>query len=108
VYAVEPNTGLGGWTWYTGSAGWMYRLVLESLLGLRLKVDRLLVAPCVPAGWPGFTVRYRYRATLYVLVAAPAAEGVARGRLVLDGVVLEQPWLPLVDDGMEHAVQIAY
>jgi len=65
VYAVSPHTGRGGWTWYTGSAAWMYRLIVESLLGLKLEVDRLHVAPCLPADWWGFTVHYRYRETLY-------------------------------------------
>src|SRR3990172_9609023 len=65
VYAVAPHTGRGGWTWYTGSAGWMYRLILESLLGLRLAVDKLNFAPCLPIGWQAFQVHYRYRETLY-------------------------------------------
>ena len=63
VYAAAPHTGRGGWTWYTGSAGWMYRLALESLLGLRLEGDKLRLAPCLPASWPGFKLRYRYRDT---------------------------------------------
>ena len=54
VYALSPHTGRGGWTWYTGSAGWMYRLITESLLGLRLEVDQLHFEPCLPAGWEGF------------------------------------------------------
>ena len=65
VYALSPHTGRGGWTWYTGSAGWMYRLIVESLLGLRLEVDKLRVAPCLPADWKEFTFHYRYRETLY-------------------------------------------
>ena len=69
VYSVAPHTGRGGWTWYTGSAGWMYRLIVESLLGLSLHVDddgaRLLVRPCLPAGWPGYHVDYRFRETTY-------------------------------------------
>ena len=56
VYALAPHTGRGGWSWYTGSAGWMYRLLLESLLGLRLEGERLHVAPCLPAEWPGFAI----------------------------------------------------
>ena len=61
VYALSPHTGRGGWTWYTGSAGWMYRLIVESLLGLRLEVDTLHITPCLPASWKGFTLHYRYR-----------------------------------------------
>ena len=63
VYAVSPHTGRGGWTWYTGSAGWMYRFIMESLLGLKLEVDRLRFAPCLPAEWKSFKVHYRYRET---------------------------------------------
>ena len=65
VYALAPHTGRGGWSWYTGSAGWLYRLLLESLLGLRLEGNVLHVAPCLPAEWPGCTIRYRYRTTVY-------------------------------------------
>ncbi len=65
VYAVPPHTGRGGWTWYTGSAAWMYRLIVESLLGLRLEVDKLRFAPCLPADWKGFKMHYRYRETVY-------------------------------------------
>ena len=68
VYAAPPHTGRGGWTWYTGSAGWMYRLAIESLLGLTLEGDKLRLAPCLPANWPGFKLRYRYRDTLYRIV----------------------------------------
>ena len=61
VYGVAPHAGRGGWTWYTGSAGWMYRLIIESLLGLRLQVDKLRFTPCLPpdAGWRGAVVRLR-------------------------------------------------
>src|SRR4029078_1445625 len=65
VYANPQHAGRGGWTWYTGAAGWVYRLITESLLGLRLEVDRLAVTPLLPAGWPGFDVHYRYRDTIY-------------------------------------------
>ncbi|HEU4793556.1 MAG TPA: protein ndvB, partial [Nitrolancea sp.] len=65
VYALSPHTGRGGWTWYTGSAGWMYRLIVESLLGLRLEVDALSFAPCIPADWTEFKVHYRDRETVY-------------------------------------------
>src|SRR6185436_2227622 len=65
VYAIPPHTGRGGWTWYTGSAGWMYRLIMESLLGLRLEVDKLRFAPCLPAHWPSYKIHYRYRETNY-------------------------------------------
>jgi len=64
VYAVPPHTGRGGWSWYTGLAGWMYRLILESLLGLRLEADKLHFTPCFNADWPESKIHYRYRETL--------------------------------------------
>lgn len=67
VYAVEPHVGRGGWSWYTGSSGWMYRLLLESLLGLSRQGDKLLLAPRLPAAWPGFTLHYRHGSSTYIL-----------------------------------------
>jgi cyclic beta-1,2-glucan synthetase len=102
VYAVTPHTGRGGWTWYTGSAGWMYRLIVESLLGLRLEVDKLHVAPCLPAHWPGYKVHYRYRETVYhIAVVQLGAAG-----LNVDGVELDGLAIPLVDDHREHTVEV--
>ncbi len=107
VYAVTPHTGRGGWSWYTGSAGWMYRLVVESLLGLRLETDRLYVTPCLPAHWHGLTIHYRYRETVYhVAIAQIAAGEDQRGGVTLDGVELDGQAIPLVDDRREHAVAV--
>ena len=109
VYSVEPHVGRGGWSWYTGSAGWMYRLVVESLLGLRLEVNaagaRLVVAPCLPHGWAGHTVRYRWRNTVHSIEVALAADGEAEAT-TLDGVALDGPAIPLVDDRQEHRVTV--
>jgi cellobiose phosphorylase len=106
VYALSPHTGRGGWTWYTGSAGWMYRLIVESLLGLRLEVDKLRFAPCLPAHWEGFKVHYRYRETVYhiVVLQTPAASGGMK--LTVDGVERNDDAIPLVDDRQEHAVEV--
>ncbi len=104
VYASASHLGRGGWTWYTGSAAWMYRLVLESLLGITIAGDRLRIAPCVPADWKGFTVFYRYRETVYrIEVGLGPPGGVTR--LKVDGVELEGGVVPLVDDGKEHRVE---
>jgi cellobiose phosphorylase len=108
VYAVAPHTGRGGWTWYTGSAGWMYRLIMESLLGLRLTAasgsSRLHLAPCLPADWPGFTLHYRYRETMYRIVvrqgALPGAE------VAVDGILQADLTIPLVDDRRDHQVEV--
>jgi cyclic beta-1,2-glucan synthetase len=103
VYALPPHIGRGGWTWYTGSAGWMYRLITESLLGLRLKVDELHFDPCLPAGWGGFKMHYRYRETVYhiniVQSSGPAS-------LTIDGEARVGSAIPLVDDRRDHTVEL--
>jgi cyclic beta-1,2-glucan synthetase len=103
VYARPPYTGRGGWTWYTGSAGWMYQAILESLLGLKLRVDRLTLTPRWPAGWNAFQVHYRYRETVYHLNVTRAAPGNAR--VTVDGVEQGEPLLHLRDDRREHWVE---
>jgi cellobiose phosphorylase len=105
VYAVAPHTGRGGWTWYTGSAAWMYRLIVESLLGLRLVVDKLYIEPCLPADWEGFTVHYRYRETTYHIKVVQGHAGKDNGRLTVDGMVQPEPAIPLMDDHREHFVE---
>ncbi|HEX9119403.1 MAG TPA: glycosyl hydrolase family 65 protein, partial [Terriglobales bacterium] len=106
VYALSPHIGRGGWTWYTGSAGWMYRLILESLLGLRLEVDKLRFAPCLPADWQRFKLHYRYRETVYhITVTQPRDAESAKG-VTVDGVQQEDTAIPLVDDGQEHTVEV--
>jgi cyclic beta-1,2-glucan synthetase len=97
VYAAAPHTGRGGWTWYTGSAGWMYRLAVESLLGLRLEGDKLRLAPCLPASWPGFKLRYRYRDTVYRIAVVHDESG---------SVEHSDHVIPLVDDRVEHRVEV--
>ncbi len=84
VYAVSPHTGRGGWTWYTGSAGWMYRLILESLLGLRREGDRLRFTPCLPGDWEAFSVHYRYGETVYHINVLQRGGGSAAG-VTVDG-----------------------
>jgi cyclic beta-1,2-glucan synthetase len=110
VYALAPHVGRGGWSWYTGSSGWMYRLVLESLLGLRLDGARLHLAPCVPAGWQGFKIHYRYRETPYhIAVSQARVDGEAAGRVtsvMVDGVEQHDKTIPLVDDRRDHSVAV--
>ena len=96
VYAVAPHTGRGGWTWYTGSAGWMYRLAIESLLGIRREGTQLRIDPRLPAGWPGFRFSYRYGGTTYRVAVVVGDGPVAPGGTTL----------ALVDDGGEHAVEV--
>jgi cellobiose phosphorylase len=110
VYAVAPHTGRGGWTWYTGSAGWMYRLIVESLLGLRLEVDKLYFAPCLPADWKGFTLHYRYRETVYHIVVSQTRADedakIGETRVTVDGVERHDKAIPLVDDRQDHTVEV--
>ncbi len=107
IYAVPPHTGRGGWTWYTGAAGWMYRLTVETLLGLHLEVDQLRLVPCIPPHWPAYKVRYRFRETLYHLtIRNPGEPGAREQRITLDGVVIEGTTIPLVDDRQDHQVEV--
>ena len=105
VYAVSPHVGRGGWTWYTGSAGWMYRLILESLLGLRLEVDKLHFAPCLPADWESFKIHYRYRETVYHITVLQTHDSSAAG-LIVDGVEQHDSAIALRDDRQEHSVEV--
>jgi cellobiose phosphorylase len=105
VYAVAPHVGRGGWTWYTGSAGWMYRLIVESLLGLHREGDRLRLAPRLPAAWPGVALRYRYRDTVYRIDVRHAAKG-EPARFTVDGIAQDERVVALRDDGRTHAVAL--
>ncbi len=106
VYAIAPHTGRGGWTWYTGSAGWLYRLITESLLGIHREGARLRFAPCLPADWPGYTLDYRFGATRYQ-VSVRQSDGVSAAvRVHLDGRVQGTPCIALVDDGVDHRVEV--
>ena len=132
VYALPPHTGRGGWTWYTGSAGWMYRLIVESLLGLRLEVDKLRFAPCLPRGLEGVQAplpvsrdRLSHRGGanarrgggtrmtagegISVLAGVPVSAGTTantRMTVTVDGVEQGDQAIPLVDDRQEHSVEV--
>ncbi len=109
VYSVEPHAGRGGWTWYTGSAGWMYRAAVEWMLGLSVEAQRLRLTPCIPAWWPGFQIDYRHGSTRYIITVRnpdSVCHGVVHAEL--DGRALA-PGLPdidLVDDGKVHRVAV--
>jgi cyclic beta-1,2-glucan synthetase len=108
VYAVPPHTGRGGWTWYTGSAGWMYRAALEYILGFKLNGDRLRIEPCIPRGWREFEITYRRDTTTYrIKVENP--HGLSRGvaNVELDGVAQPNDLILLNKDGLTHQVRIA-
>jgi len=104
VYGCPPHVGRGGWTWYSGSAGWMYRLVMESILGLRLEIDKLRIQPCVPDGWESYSIQYRYRETMYRIAVLRVPPGESPS-MILDGAVLGDLAIPLCDDRRDHAVE---
>jgi len=110
IYGASPHTGRGGWTWYTGAAGWMYRLTVETLLGLQLEVDHLRIAPCVPAHWGAYTIHYRYRDTVYHITVRRVGEQSGQViRVTVDGAGVENAGkgvIPLVDDRREHHVEV--
>jgi len=109
VYSMPPHVGRGGWTWYTGSAGWFYRIALERVLGFRLQGRNLFIDPCIPKVWPGYEISFRYGGAHYDIgVENPL--GVCCGILAmkLDGRMLsvKPALIPLVDDGASHQVQV--
>jgi cyclic beta-1,2-glucan synthetase len=109
VYAEPAHVGRGGWTWYTGSAGWMYRAGLEWILGFRLRGTSLIIDPCVPRSWPGFEIAFQYRSARYE-IAVENPDGVSHGdsRVVLDGKALQttRAQIDLADDGATHRVRV--
>ncbi|MHB1083529.1 MAG: GH36-type glycosyl hydrolase domain-containing protein [Thiobacillus sp.] len=115
IYAVSPHTGRGGWTWYTGAAGWMYRLTVETLLGLHLEGNHLRIAPCIPADWESYKIQYRYRDTAYHINLRQIGEKMEHAiRVTVDGVVINgagrtgqpQGMIPLVNDRQDHHVEV--
>jgi cyclic beta-1,2-glucan synthetase len=109
VYSVTPHVGRGGWTWYTGSASWMYRAGLEWILGFRVRAGKLSLTPCIPADWPGFEIIFRHASARYeILVENPnrVSRGVAH--VELDGKKLPagETHIVLVDDGRTHEVRV--
>ena len=108
VYSEPPHVGRGGWTWYTGSAGWLYRAAVEWLLGFRIRGTVLSIDPCIPRSWPNYSMSFRYHSTVYkIRVENPC--GVSRGitSVEMDGKPLAKfPNIPLTDDGGDHQVRI--
>ena len=99
VYAAPQHKGRGGWTWYTGSSGWMYQLIIESLLGIQLEIDKLKISPCIPAEWKSFTFRYRYRNTFYNIKVIQT-DAATNGQPVTENII------ELIDDRLEHTIEI--
>jgi len=107
VYSGEGVFGRGGWTWYTGSSGWMVRLGIEAILGLRRGGDALWIEPCIPSDWPGYRIGYRFGATTYrIEVENPEGSSTGIERVSMDGKELDDGRIPLEDDGGEHHVVV--
>jgi cellobiose phosphorylase len=107
VYTNPQHAGRGGWTWYTGSAGWMYRLIIESLLGLHLEVDHLRIEPLMPAAWDGFDLHYRHHQTLHhIHVHNANGGGNLVTRVVCDGTERPDHTIPLFNDEREHWIVV--
>jgi cyclic beta-1,2-glucan synthetase len=107
VYAHPMHVGRGGWTWYTGSAGWMYRAAIESVLGLRREGATFSVSPCIPAMWPSFSMDWRVGKTVYrITVANPERRCCDVRSAELDGAPVDARAIPLSDDGESHDVAI--
>jgi cyclic beta-1,2-glucan synthetase len=109
VYSEPPHVGRGGWTWYTGSAGWMYQAGIEWILGFRLRGTTLLLDPCIPRAWPRYEIDFRYHSARYEIVVENP-QGVSRGvaSSELDGQALTSGGaaIPLADDGATHRVRV--
>jgi cyclic beta-1,2-glucan synthetase len=97
VYAEEPNTGRGGWSWYTGAAGWMYRAGVEYLLGFQVCGNELTLKPCVPPDWKEFKIHYRYASSPYVFHVKLAGSPISEAKKIV-----------LMDDGKPHQVDIVF
>lgn len=109
VYSMSPNVGRGGWTWYTGSAAWMYRTATEYMLGIKQRGGTLVIDPVIPSAWPQFEVRFRHNETTYdILVINPSHVCKGVTAIELDGEPLdpENPSIPLLDDGKTHSVRV--
>jgi cyclic beta-1,2-glucan synthetase len=105
VYGAPPHTGRGGWTWYTGSASWLYRVGLEAILGFHLREGRLQIQPCIPDGWPGCEITYRHGSSTYHVVVENAGGSSGARSLTLDGRAVAGA-IDLADDGQWHEVRV--
>jgi cellobiose phosphorylase len=109
IYSVDPHIGRGGWTWYTGSSAWMYRLGIEAILGIRRVGNSLNINPRIPHDWPGFKVDYRFGKTHYKIGVENLKgtnRGASRGLVSMDGKFLPDNLIPLVDDEQMHEVRV--
>ena len=107
VYAEPKHLGRGGWTWYTGSAGWMYQLILESFIGLKRKGNTLTFKPCLPSDWKTLSIRYKFMDTLYN-IKLEKDSSTAAGTIIENGNRINETKLLLVNDLTNHEVTVYY
>ncbi len=104
VYAVQPNVGRGGWTWYTGAAGWMYQVAIEGILGIKINNDKLTLTPCVPDHWQEYSITYRYKSANYSIRVYLKHQD--KQSIEVDGNKLDSFPVVLKDDGQSHTIEI--
>ncbi len=105
IYATAPHIGRGGWSWYTGAAGWMYQAGLEGILGFKVEGNTLNLQPCIPSAWPGFTVQYKYKTSEYwIEVKNPHGRSTGISSISVDGEIVAVAPIQLVDDSKQHVV----
>jgi cyclic beta-1,2-glucan synthetase len=105
VYSRAPHAGRGGWTWYTGSAGWLYRLIIESFLGLQKEGNKLIINPCIPKEWRSFKIDYRYKNIVYHIEVVQK-DNAEKANVIVDGVEIENNVFTLPADGGTNAALI--
>jgi cyclic beta-1,2-glucan synthetase len=103
IYAVDPHVGRGGWSWYTGSASWMYRSAIESILGFHLHGDHITIEPCIPSTWNQFEIKYRKGESIYLITVI---NGQNKKTIELDGNLIDGMNIPIIDDGKEHEILV--
>jgi cellobiose phosphorylase len=106
IYATPNHKGRGGWTWYTGSAGWMYQLIIEYVFGLKREADFLILEPCLPLHWETAIVRYRYKQSTYIIQMHQHSNEHDHVLINVDEFELEDNRIQLIDDGKEHVVEV--
>ncbi|UAY53560.1 GH36-type glycosyl hydrolase domain-containing protein [Ferruginibacter albus] len=108
VYAEPLHKGRGGWTWYTGSAGWMYQLITEYFLGIKKEGNKLLINPCIPPDWPSIKIRYRFGDTVYDIKVEQAHQGngTTATKIFVDNQELKDNCIPLADDHVTHNARV--
>jgi cyclic beta-1,2-glucan synthetase len=107
VYGQPPHIGRGGWTWYTGSAGWFYRVGLENILGFHVEGAKLRIEPCIPSNWPLYEITYRYRSVTYhITVENPHQTERGVAQVTVDGKTQSDGVITLADDGRQHEVRV--